>query len=117
MRQGSEATGFVDEEPTSSPTEGDREGALTLALRRCAAGDHTGIDELRRWEDGRLRGMLLRMLGDPALASHDIYASWENALRLPGVHGLVVGRTLLYPPDGDVAGAVDRAADLVHGAA
>lgn len=55
--------------------------------------------------------------GDPALASHDIYASWENALRLPGVHGLVVGRTLLYPPDGDVAGAVDRAADLVHGAA
>ncbi|HTL40495.1 MAG TPA: deoxyribose-phosphate aldolase [Pseudolysinimonas sp.] len=54
--------------------------------------------------------------GDPALASHEIYAAWEEALRLPGVHGLVVGRTLLYPPDGDVAGAVERAADLVHGA-
>jgi hypothetical protein len=31
------------------------------------------------------------------------------------VHGLVVGRTLLYPQDGDVAAAVDTAAALVHG--
>jgi len=38
----------------------------------------------------------------------------EKALALPGVRGLVVGRTLLYPPDGDVAGAVDVAAGLVH---
>jgi hypothetical protein len=30
------------------------------------------------------------------------------------VRGLVVGRTLLYPPDGDVATAVDVAAGLVH---
>ena len=42
------------------------------------------------------------------------YAEWEKALALPGVRGLVVGRTLLYPPDGDVAGAVDTAARLVH---
>ena len=34
---------------------------------------------------------------------------------LPGVRGLVVGRTLLYPADGDVAAAVDTAAALVHG--
>jgi hypothetical protein len=27
----------------------------------------------------------------------------------------VVGRALLYPPDADVAAAVDIAADLVHG--
>jgi hypothetical protein len=53
--------------------------------------------------------------GDPAMASQDIYRSWEQALRLPGVRGLVVGRTLLYPPDGDVVGAVARAAELVHG--
>ncbi|MHB1975252.1 MAG: Cgl0159 family (beta/alpha)8-fold protein, partial [Acidimicrobiales bacterium] len=32
----------------------------------------------------------------------------------PGVRGLVVGRTLLYPPDGDVAAAVDTAAALVR---
>ena len=28
-----------------------------------------------------------------------------------------IGRALLYPPDGDVAAAVDIAADLVHGGA
>jgi hypothetical protein len=33
------------------------------------------------------------------------------------VRGLVVGRALLYPPDGDVAAAVDIAAALVHGMA
>ena len=26
---------------------------------------------------------------------------------MPAVRGLVVGRSLLYPPDGDVAAAVD----------
>jgi hypothetical protein len=30
------------------------------------------------------------------------------------VRGLVVGRTLLYPPDDDVATAVDTAVALVH---
>lgn len=49
--------------------------------------------------------------GDP----HETFASWEAALELPGVHGLVVGRTLLYPNDGDVVRAVDTAASLVHG--
>jgi hypothetical protein len=33
------------------------------------------------------------------------------------VRGLVVGRALLYPPDGDVGSAVSRAADLVTQAA
>lgn len=48
--------------------------------------------------------------GDP----DDIFSSWQNALALPGVRGLTVGRTLLYPADGDVAAAVDTAARLVH---
>lgn len=34
---------------------------------------------------------------------------WQSALKLPTVRGLVVGRSLLYPADGDVAGAVDAA--------
>ena len=33
----------------------------------------------------------------------------------PSVRGLVVGRALLFPPDGDVAAAVDIAVELVHG--
>ncbi|WP_419993384.1 Cgl0159 family (beta/alpha)8-fold protein [Streptomyces boninensis] len=53
--------------------------------------------------------------GDPHGDPHDTYAAWESALRLPAAHGLVVGRALLYPPDGDVAAAVDIAAELVHG--
>ena len=53
--------------------------------------------------------------GDPDGAPEETYAEWEKALALPGVRGLVVGRTLLYPRDGDVAAAVDVAAGLVHG--
>ena len=52
--------------------------------------------------------------GDPQTAPGETYASWERALALPGVRGLVVGRSLLYPADGDVAAAVDTAASLVH---
>jgi hypothetical protein len=52
--------------------------------------------------------------GDPDGAPEETYAEWEKALALPGVRGLVVGRTLLYPQDGDVAAAVDVAAGLVH---
>jgi DhnA family fructose-bisphosphate aldolase class Ia len=43
------------------------------------------------------------------------YARWEKALALPTVRGLVVGRSLLYPPDGDVAAAVDTAVSLLPG--
>jgi len=53
--------------------------------------------------------------GDSDKAPEETYASWGAALALPGVHGLVVGRTLLYPHDDDVARAVDTAAALVHG--
>ena len=53
--------------------------------------------------------------GDPAGSPDETYASWGAALALPGVRGLVVGRTLLYPADDDVAAAVDTAAALVHG--
>ncbi|WP_328910243.1 deoxyribose-phosphate aldolase [Streptomyces sp. NBC_00234] len=41
------------------------------------------------------------------------YEKWRGALRLPSVQGLVVGRSLLYPADGDVAGAVDAAVALL----
>ncbi len=53
--------------------------------------------------------------GDPTGHPQDTYALWGKALELPSVRGLVVGRALLFPPDGDVAAAVDVAAELVHG--
>lgn len=54
----------------------------------------------------------------PADASRaeEAYLRWEAALRLPTVRGLVVGRSLLYPPDDDVAAAVDRAAGCLRSA-
>ena len=52
--------------------------------------------------------------GDPTTGPDETFASWQHALSLPGIRGLVVGRTLLYPDDDDVAGAVDIAAGLVH---
>lgn len=42
------------------------------------------------------------------------FESWQNALTLPGVRGLVVGRSLLYPADGNVEQAVATAASMVH---
>ena len=55
------------------------------------------------------------LLGDdPQVAPEQTYAQWQQALALPGVRGLVVGRALLYPPDDDVEAAVDTAAGLVR---
>lgn len=53
--------------------------------------------------------------GDPVGDPNETYASWEKALELPGVRGLVIGRSLLYPHDGNVAAAIDTAVKLVHG--
>ena len=41
------------------------------------------------------------------------YTRWSKALGLPTVQGLVIGRSLLYPPAGTVADAVDRAVNLL----
>jgi hypothetical protein len=73
------------------------------------------VDELDRVMDATTLPTLL-LGGDPQGDPHDTYASWGRALDLPAVRGLVVGRALLYPPDGDVGAAVDIAAELVHGA-
>jgi hypothetical protein len=53
--------------------------------------------------------------GDTVTDTDATYARWRDALALPGVRGLVVGRTMVYPPDDDVVAAVDTAARLVHG--
>jgi hypothetical protein len=52
--------------------------------------------------------------GVPSDRVEDDIASWGRSLRHPVVRGLVVGRALLYPPDGDVAGAVEAAAKVLH---
>jgi DhnA family fructose-bisphosphate aldolase class Ia len=51
--------------------------------------------------------------GDPA-DPDEAFASWEKALGLPSVRGLIVGRTLLYPADDDVSSAVATAVSMVR---
>jgi hypothetical protein len=51
--------------------------------------------------------------GDPA-DPDEAFASWEKALALPSVRGLIIGRTLLYPADDDVSAAVATAASMVR---
>ena len=60
---------------------------------------------------------LLLLGGAPGPDPAATFALWERCLAQPSVKGLVIGRSLLYPPDGDVAGAVATAARLVEQAA
>ncbi|WP_392424009.1 deoxyribose-phosphate aldolase [Barrientosiimonas humi] len=53
--------------------------------------------------------------GDPTAEPEQTYALWRKALALPVARGLVIGRALLYPPDGDVTAAVRTAVEMVHG--
>ena len=71
------------------------------------------VDEMERVMASTTLPTLL-LGGDPTGHPDETYARWGDALALPGVRGLVVGRTLLYPADGDDAAAVDVAAGLVH---
>lgn len=72
------------------------------------------VDEMERVMAATTLPTLL-LGGDPSGAAEATYRRWRDALTLPGVHGLVVGRTLLYPENDNVAAAVDTAATLVHG--
>ncbi|WP_039921130.1 Cgl0159 family (beta/alpha)8-fold protein [Amycolatopsis decaplanina] len=53
------------------------------------------------------------LLGGEVKDPDAAFAAWQRALALPTVQGLVVGRSLLYPHDGDVAKAVDTAVGLL----
>lgn len=95
-------------------------------IRSVAIASGLGTSSARTWlklpvvaeMDRVMRATTLPTLllgGDPADGSDETYERWSDALALPGVHGLVAGRQLIYPPDGDVVTAVDAAAGLVHG--
>ncbi|GAA2164469.1 hypothetical protein GCM10009727_82080 [Actinomadura napierensis] len=57
---------------------------------------------------------LLLLGGDIGDDPRTVLDGWRRALRLPGVKGLVAGRSLLYPPDGDVRAAVDAAVSVLQ---
>ena len=71
------------------------------------------VHEMERVMDATTLPTLL-LGGDPDSAPDETYAAWQAALALPSVRGLVVGRTMLYPADDDVAKAVDTAISIVR---
>ena len=52
--------------------------------------------------------------GDPGADAARTFAGWKAAMKEPNVRGLVAGRALVYPEDGDVEDAVTMAANIVH---
>ena len=92
--------------------------SIAIASGLGASSAHTWlklpvVDEMERVMAATTMPTLL-LGGDSGADPDETFAAWEDALTLPGVRGLTVGRTLLYPPDDDVAAAVDIAAGLVH---
>ena len=72
------------------------------------------VDDMERVMQSTTLPTLL-LGGDPGDAKGDTFAKWSNALALPGVRGLVVGRSILSPAGDDVAATVDTAVSMVHG--
>ncbi|MFZ9986287.1 MAG: Cgl0159 family (beta/alpha)8-fold protein [Candidatus Nanopelagicales bacterium] len=58
---------------------------------------------------------ILLLGGDPGDKAGEVIAGWEHAMGEPNVRGLIPGRALLYPHDGNVEGVVATAARIVHG--
>jgi hypothetical protein len=56
---------------------------------------------------------VLLLGGEVADDQQGQFALWEKVLGNPHVKGMVVGRSLLYPPDGDVAAAVDATVGMM----
>ena len=98
-------------------------GTITLALVVAAGLGATSaytwlklpvVEDMERVMAASTLPVLL--LGGEVSADQDAaFESWRKALQIPSVHGLVIGRSLLFPPDDDVAGAVDAAVGLVRG--
>jgi hypothetical protein len=91
--------------------------AMTVAAGLGRTSAHTWlkvpiVDEMERAMAATTLPALI--LGGEVSADPDAaFANWSKALALPTVQGLVIGRSLLYPPDDDVTGAVDAAVSLL----
>jgi DhnA family fructose-bisphosphate aldolase class Ia len=111
----------------SQVTDGRRRNVLTpdAAIRAISIASGLGptsaftwlkvpiVDEMERVMAASTLPALI--LGGEVSDDQDAaFGAWRAALALPTVRGLVVGRSLLFPPDDDVAAAVDVAAGLVH---
>jgi hypothetical protein len=98
----------------------DITGAVTVASSLGSSSAHTWLklpandDPAAMMAATTLPALLLG--GDPGPDRAAMIAAWRRAMEIPNVRGLVAGRSLLFPPDGDVEAATDLAVEIVHGA-
>jgi hypothetical protein len=104
------------------------DGSIDATMRAIAVASALGGTSARTWlklpvaedQERLLAATTLPVVllgGDPGRdeqARAATYERWAKAMERPQVRGLVAGRTLLYPPDGDVHAAVDAAAAIVR---
>jgi DhnA family fructose-bisphosphate aldolase class Ia len=57
---------------------------------------------------------ILMLGGEPGPNPDDTFGLWEESMKQPNVRGLVAGRALLYPHDGDAEAATVRASAVVR---
>ena len=53
--------------------------------------------------------------GDPGDRAIEMMEGWRRAMAIPNVRGLVAGRSLIFPADGEIEKWVDAAVAIVHG--
>ena len=51
--------------------------------------------------------------GEVSPDQNAVMATWRKTLELPTVRGFVIGRSLLFPPDDNVAAAVDAVVEML----
>jgi len=91
--------------------------SATVAAGLGATSAHTWlklpvVDDMERVAAATTLPVLL-LGGEASVDQPETFERWQRALKQPTVVGMIVGRALLYPPDGDVAAAVDRTVELL----
>lgn len=91
--------------------------SVTVAAALGTTSAHTWlklpvVDDMERVAAASTLPLVL-LGGEANVDDSETFDRWQRALKLPTVQGMVVGRALLYPTDGDVAGAVDKTVGLL----
>ncbi|HUZ19782.1 MAG TPA: deoxyribose-phosphate aldolase [Acidimicrobiales bacterium] len=106
------------------PGEARNEYSTDLVVRSVTVASALGATSAYTWLKLPVVGEMERVVaattlpvlvlgGDATNNQDEALATFERALGLPGVRGIVAGRMLLYPEDDDVARAVDQAASFL----
>jgi hypothetical protein len=101
--------------PVLTPEAAIRASAVAAALGTTSAYTWLKVPAVEDMERviGATTLPTLLLGGEVAADQAATFARWGRALRTPGAIGLVVGRSLLFPPDDDIAAAVDAAVALI----